>query len=96
MSDPNELNDLILLLDDEEEFEIDMDDSQPLDLEMHEPFWVIDRNYNKLRNKPMINGIVVEGIKSQFDYKIRSYTPMSNETVERIIQLVYAPTIEGE
>lgn len=95
MSDPNELNDLILILE-EDEFEIDMDDTQPLDLEMHEPFWVIDRNYNKLRNKPMINGVVVEGAKSQFEYFIRSYNPMSNETIKRVIQMVYSPTLEGE
>ena len=88
----NEYDDFVLSLDDEvEALELEIDDSQELDIEIYEPLYVVDRNYNRLYNKPRINGVELIGDKTPRQLGIPTFEPMSNELIEGILQTVFFP-----
>lgn len=46
----------------------------------------VERNYNKLDNKPSINAVTVEGDKTGADYKLQSKMDTLSQTeIERIL-----------
>lgn len=55
-------DELILVIDDDEELELQLDDDSPMDLNIgNEVIQVFIKDYNRLDNKPSINGVTLQG-----------------------------------
>lgn len=80
---------LILEMGDEEDLLLDMDGGEDLELGITDPVPLVEKDYEKLKNKPRINGVELIGDQTSKQLKIKETEPLTNLEIEEIIQSVF-------
>ena len=70
-------NDLLLQMEDGDEFGLVMDDSDPLNMELGNEILVVnENNYERLVNKPLINSVVLIGNRTTQQLGLQAELPV--------------------
>lgn len=82
-------DELILQLNDEDDLALNLEDDSELHLNLEEAVPSVMKDYEKLTNKPRINGVELIGDKTSKQLKIKETEPLTNLEIEEIIQSVF-------